>query len=508
MKKIITILFVLVGFSGFSQKNRASISLGKKQDVSQILRIGADGGFLLHVSETYAGREKNSEIYCYSPDLKKKWSVKINNPTNALLEEYLVASAFSTYAYYIQQIKSDEYVITRISDDGKRTTLNYKIIKELFDVSKIAIYTDQKGLNIIANKTIKVKKGEKAKSEIQILQMRHDQKKFELIKTEIKDFLSDDEEDVFIEFLGHDDNNIYLAQKFVNVNENSIKYKMYTVDKEGYRVIEEDEFLAEIKNELVASTNQRTTDGSPTANKDYRVVVSTSTSYSGPNGTPRTTTTYTYYANAGSYGCAKLDIASGKFIIYGLVTDKKFVRPKADKKGKMPAYELKDNLGGAYLISFDVNTGEKVWDEQVSIDKAAVAEVSKSKFYSRSIWLDVMNDNCLRLGITAGLVRKNKNAEAYSLLIKKNTKQEFKKIEFPARSGETNSHIRMVSNLLLSKSIAPSEAISFGQNPQDIRTKHYSKFGLLLPNKIILFQNYAFSKTPKIDIFSYDINKQ
>lgn len=495
MKTILSFLFSAGCVFAFAQSSKTTVALDKKQDVSNIIPLSADGGFLLHVSEQYAGREKNSDIYCYSPDLKKKWVLKIDKATNNLLDEFLVGSIFSDYTYYVQQVKSrGEYHFTRINSDGKSSVFDCKMNAGFNSGSKIATYVDQTGLNFLMQKSVKGKKDENAKTTIEIHQIAHNSKQPKVLETNIKELLSDDENDAFIEFMGHDENNIYLAQKFISVNENMLKYIVYTIDKKEYGIVDESEFIAEIDNEMVASTNLRSGEGSEIYNKDYDV----STTYSGNR------TTITYYANSGAFGCAKLDVASGRFIIYGLTTDKKFSQPKADKKGKKASYTLKDNIGGGYVIAYDFNTGKKLHEQQFLLDKSVTSDMS-SAFYIRAIWFDILNDHTYRIGMSRG--QRGKKTAAHAVVINAKAKTEYKKIEFPARENENLWHTRYVSNILLTNSIAPDAAVKFYSQASDIRTKAHSKFGLLLPNKIILFKNQSLIKSPKIEVESYDILK-
>jgi hypothetical protein len=500
MKNISLSLLLVYTAVSWAQPQSATVTLNKKQDVSNIIPLGVDGGFILHVSEQYAGREKNSEMYYFDASLTNKWQVSIDNPTNNLFEEFLIGSAFSNYVYYIQEKKSTsfsnpEYIITRIDKDGKKTLFSYKPSKEFNNSSMIAAYTDNVGMNFMVQYTPKVKKGETQKTQINIYQVKHDKKTFDLLDTKIKELLSEDEQEIFIEYLGHDDENVYLSQKLVSLRENAVKYTIYSISKGDYSIVSEDEFIVAPKNELVASTNLRTQDGARIYNQDYNVVVTSS---------GRTTYT-TYYANAGSFGCAKLDLANGKFIIYGLTSSKKFVTPAPDKKGKKSTgVGLVNDVAGAYVVAFDINTGKELSKNEFLFNKDVPAKVNVSSFYTRAIWFDILADNFYRISV-ARQYTSDKNQVVYSHFVSKNEKPEYKSFSFPARKNETLWHMRFTSNMAVSTSFAPTEAVKFASNTAELRTKEYSKFGILLPSKIILAKNYSYTKTPKIEFTGFDI---
>lgn len=511
MKNIIlkTIIFLLP-INAICQTNTAEITFkAKREDISEIVELGGDGGFLVHTSSQYAKYNKNSVIHFFSPDLKNNWSVSIPKATNSGNESFLLANELSDYVYYIQKEKGSrfskgEFIINRIGKNGQLESFNYDINKQFEKADKVASFVDDKGLYFVLKTKNQHVKGQKRTATIQVYFMDHSRKKFDIIKTDMKDLSAESDEAIFVEFAGVDKEYIYLSQKWLSVKENAMKYVYYKLNKERFHVDDEKEFVVQIEDELVASVNSRKTDGARVYDNDYEVE-------SWSNGR---TTYITYLANAGSFGCAKLDVKSKSLYIYGITSGKKFNpkiiksdNGKKDKKGKK--VELIDEIGGGYLIKFDFETSKELSRNEFTMQKNLTKDIAKIPFYSRSIWFDILPNDKYRLSLTTASfnilkLSKGVTASIVTCIIPEKGKADVKSTPIPMAMNFRPNHTRYLTNTTLNKSFAPKAAIDFIAKNEKIRYPDYSIFGIYLSNKFILAKNSAYTKSAKLELTSYD----
>ncbi len=422
-----------------------------------------------------------------------------------------MANQFSDYVYYIQKEKvsrfsKGEYIINRVSKDGQLNSFNYDINKEFSKAERIACFVDEQGMYFILKSKNPHKKGEKKTANIQVYLMDHERNKFEIIKTDIKSLTAEEDEEVFVEFAGVDKKYIYLVQKWVSIKQNALKYVFYKLNKETYAVDEEKEFSVQIEDELVASVNIRNPEGAVVYNEDYRVE-----SYS--NGR---TTYITYYANAGSFGCFKLDLENNNFYIYGLTSGKKFkmIESTNSKKDKKNKTELINDIGGGYVIKYDFNSGKESFRNEFSMQKNLTKDISKVAFYYRSIWFDILPNDKYRLALSSlnggsgiKIMASSFGASIITCIVPESGKVDAKVAPIPAARNFSPNHHRFMTNTSLNKSFASKAALDFMAKNEKIRYPDYSVFGVLLSNKIILAKNTAYTKNAKLEFTSFDLIK-
>lgn len=495
MKKIIltTLCCLLITTGAFAQRKPVVLPLDKKTDVTEIESLG-EQGFLVKTAASYAGREKNVQIHSFTNELKKRWTVKLEKPTNTMLEYTLLASPYSPHTYYIQASKTFSgskgvLNITRIDSLGKKKDIVYKVSKEFSTASRVAMFADEDALYILTaeetvNKDRDIKKNKvknKKESILVFYVLKSDKTTMQRVETEIKLVSDLKDADLFVEYLGHDEDNIFLSRKSVNLSENEIEYEILTLDK-NFSTVDVSNFKIQTENPLVPSVNMRSSNGASIYNNDYDVTV-----------TRRGNTIITTYtANAGSFGCAKLDVNTGHFYIYGLTAAK----PSSKNTKKKDTQAMVVDAHSAFVSKFDFNTGDLIDQQEFDLSKEFLADKlfeTPYLFVNRVIWMDVLNENTYKLCGAAG-----ENVHVMIVPIK-GTKTEYvgRKIEF--QKGGGNYHRRFLANALGNKSYMSDEQVKFMKKYPEFREKEYSIFGIFLGDRTVIVRNTAYTKQPQLE---------
>lgn len=493
----IYLLLFIFSFDAISQKKEVTFPIQKKQDIYSVSTLGFDEGFVVLISEKNASNHHlNTNLRYFSKDLEEKWNVQLKYSSDEINDQTIVCSAFSNYMYVL----GNSVFINRISSEGEKSNFKATFPKEYKNVNLIAKYVDETGLNYITYKG----EDKSTNKEFIIFRLQHDKKSFEMISLNLGLINENSKDYESLDFLGHDEENIFLSHKSIDFTKNTINYLVYSISKSDFESISTNEFSVQITNELVPCMNTRTEDGSVIYNNDYSTATITKTTIS--NGISRSYTYTIYNPKAGAYGCSRLDIENGFFYIYGVTTAKKFTPPKLNKKTNKPeTSEPKNEVAGAYVVTYDFNKGELIKKEEFSLPKNAASDFPKKmNMETRSIWFDVFNDKITRISISPATLI-SKDAIVYCTTIGATAKPESIRLTYPSKVDGGWTHRRLVSNLALPKSIVPNDVISFSSNPKEIRSKEYSKFGILLKNRIILVKNHSFTKTPKIEFWNYDL---
>jgi hypothetical protein len=520
---LIVLLFCAhIGFAQTAPKPKkkiatATLALSKKEDIITTIELGSQG-FIIKTGESYAGREKKIKLHRYAADLTKQWTVELPKSTNTLLENYTLSSPYGNYTYHIQSSKitngsAGKMIVTRIDEKGKTTLFDIKVDKDISksgkgnnaktksvawpqsgnNVGYISAFVDEEFLYLLAyiekvnsNKDVKKKNVAKKTANLVLFKASHKSREIQRFDTEIELQSDEASDDLFIEFLGVDDEHIYLSKKTINLSEKNILYNIYTLDKSGNR-IDESPIEESIEHAPVPSVNFRKDNGSRIYNNDYDVIVHTNGRY----------TYYTYVANTGSFGCSQLDMEKGMLYVYGLSKTE-------DKKGKK---DKKAALGDAdyfYIKKFDFNTGDLV----ESIEKPLPKEMLNDKdfsapslFISRQIWLDVLTNDLVRF---SGCTSRSTNLHSICVNMSE------KKIEYvgkvvPLRKNSGSGHRQYLTNVIATKMESTKEYQSFLKSNTDFRTKDYSIFGLILGDKRVVGKNYSFTKNPHIELSVYPV---
>lgn len=496
MKKLIAtyLCSIFISTQLLAQQQPITIPLDKKADISEIESMG-DQGFLIKTSVGYAGREKNVQIHSFTNGLKKRWTVKLEKPTNTLLDYTLLASPYSAQTYYIQSSKvftSSKGVlnITRIDSLGKKKDIVYKVSKEFSTSKRVAMFADEDALYILTaeetiNKDNDIKKNKaknKKESLLVFYLLKSDKTIMQRVETEIKLTSDSKDADLFVEYLGHDEENIFLSRKSVDLPQNEIEYEVLTLDK-NFATIDVTNFKATIESPLVPALNMRVANGATIYNNDYDVTVTRSGN----------TVTTTYYANAGSFGCAQLDAKTGIFYVYGLTAGKVSGKDAKKKSDKMLV-----NAQSGYVCKFDFNTGDLLDQKEFALSKEFTNNTSFANphlFTNRIIWLDVINDNMYKFCGFSG------TEDIYAMVVPaKGEKMEYigKKVEFRKDGG--SYHRRFIANAFTSKLYTSDQQIKFMKNYPDFRAKDYSVFGIFLGDRTVIVRNSAYSKQPKLEL--------
>lgn len=491
-----------------------TISLSKKEDIITTLELGSEG-FIIKTGESYAGREKKIRLHKFGVDLTKQWTVELPQSTNTLLENYALACPYGNYTYYIQSSKittrsAGKMIVTRIDEKGKTTLFDIKVDKDISksekskaksaawpqagaNVGYIAAFVDDEFLYLLtsiekvnSNKDVKKKNVAKKNATLVLFKASHKSRQIERIDTDIELQGTEESDDLFLEFLGSDDEHIYVSKKAVNLSEKHIVYNIYTLDKMGSRI---DESIIEDDLGMVPapSINLRKDNGSRIYHNDYDVIVHTN----GRN------TYYTYVANTGSFGCAQLDIDKGMLYVYGLCKSQ-------NKKEKKDSKSTLGEADGFYIKQFDFNTGDLVQSIEKPLPKEMLNDknfASPNLFIGRSIWLDVLSDNLVRF---SGCINNSTNLHSLCVDIT-NGKIEYVGKNVPLRKMGGSIHRQYLTNVIATKMESTKEYQSFLKSNTEFRTKDYSIFGILIGDRRVVGKNYSFSKTPHIELSVYPV---
>lgn len=503
---------------------KATLTLLSKEDVINTIDLGPDG-FILKTGVEYAGREGKVRLHKYKSDLTKVWTVEIAKATNSLLENYVLASPFSSYTYYIQESKSTnkssgKIIVTRIDEKGKTTLYDIKVAKDDHksekkgkttgwpksdkNTSYIAAFVDENNFYLLASletvnskKDVKKKNVAKKEAKVVLFKAAHKSREISSFDTDIELNGDDEKSDLFVEYLGQDDDNIFVSKKSVSLNNKTLTYDILTLDKDGVRT---DETTIETTTEglPVPAINFRESYGSRIYNNDYDVITTTHTSGN------RTYTTTTYIANAGSFGCAQLDFVNGKFYIYGLSKSNKKVET-GKNKSKEKSKDLEQQADNLYVHQYDFSTGELLTAFEKPLPKELMADknfTNPGVFYYRNIWLDVLTPNLIRFN---GVM--DRSTKLHTVCIDMSSdKMEYAGKEVPLRKSSGTGHRQYLNNLNATKMESTKSYQQFMKANTDFRTKEYSMFALLCGDKRIVAKNYSFSKSPKIEFTVFPIN--
>jgi hypothetical protein len=489
---LFSILAILFANAGKAQSKSAEIEVDAKQKLTDIISIGGDGGFILHASEP----EKKTVLCRYTPDLELSWQVEIDN--QAIKGEkkhhylYTVASEYSDYVYhleykYLQNDLEEMYIITRIDKVGNKSSVNFMLPKDLAEANIIAAYVDEAGFNLITTFVVKGDKKQESTAKLIRFNLRHNETTFEQFDFDIKG-LFDEGIKIHFEFINQDKGHIYLAQKWVGLTQNAIKYRMFTLDKKDFRLVNEKDFVVELEHELVASLKDVENEGAHVLrqNRGYSVDIGA-------------------FATPGSFGGAKLDVKNNLFYIYGMISNRKF----KDKKDKQKVV-LVNEVGGGFVIKFDFNTGKEISRNELMLPKKAASEMSIIQFYLRNIWFDVFSDNTYRIVMQKESVSGfSKKAELYALIFSNNN-LEYKNFTYTVDNpfqeykwGIYDDIPRLKSNILLSPVYAPLEAINTFTEMQKDKSNKGVLYGILLSDRIILTNITTTKQKRKFELTSF-----
>lgn len=505
---------------------KATLTLLKKEDVITTVDLGPEG-FILKTGIEYAGREGKIRLHKYKTDLTKVWTVELPKATNTMLENYILASPYSSYTYYIQQSKTTnksagKMIVTRIDEKGKTNLYDIKVQKESDKPAKkgktshwpqagenteyIAAFVDEENFFLLASiGTVNSKKEQKKNNvakkntKIVLYKAAHKSREISAYETGIELNADDASADLFIEYLGQDEENIYVSKKSVNLADKSLTYNILTINKNGEQT-DETSIAASVEGLPVPAVNFRESYGSQIYNNDYDVIVTTRSS-----GT-RTYVVTTYIANAGSFGCAQLDFINGKFYIYGLSKQaKSSASGKGKNKTKEKEKELETEATHLYVHQYDFSTGELLQTYEKPLPKEFIADkgfTNPSVFYFRNIWLDVLGPDMIRLnGVSDG------STKLHSVCIDlEKEKMEYIGKDVSRRKDAGSGHRRYLTNVIATKMESDKSYQQFMKSHTDFRTKEYSVFGLLLGDKRVIAKNYAFGKSPKIEFTVFPVN--
>lgn len=492
MKHLIVYIILLSATFSYAQNEQFSLDLEKKADVVDIVTIG-DQGFLIKTAVTYAKKERNVKIHSFTADLKKRWTLNLEKPTNKYLHYTLLASPYSPLVYYIETVEGNDYAktgidITRIDSLGKKTVIKYDFPKEFSRANRVAMFADEGALYILnsevkvaSDKDIKKKKAANKKESVLVFYvMKNSKKVMERFVTDIKLTSDDKDADLFVEYLGHDEENIFLSRKSVDLPENKISYEVITLDK-SFNNVDVTNFEVALKNPLVPALNSRAENGASIYNNDYDVTVV-------QRGNLVTTT---YYANAGSFGCAQLDVLNGHFYIYGLTGAK-----PSGKDAKKDAGKMLTKAEGGFICKFDFNTGVEKSKTEFNLASGFTSDTYFSDpylFINRSIWLDVLSDNTYKF---CGL---SSSVDLHAMIVSKQAKTEYVGIKVEDVGSSSDSHRKTLINLLGSRTYFSDDHMRFMKNYKEFRTKEYSIFGILLGDRTVVIKNTAYSEDPKLE---------
>lgn len=512
------------------KSSKATLTLLPKEDVITTVDLGPEG-FILKTGVEYAGREGKIRLHKYKTDLTKVWTVEIAKSTNSMLENYILASPFSSYTYYIQETKvsnksAGKIVITRIDEKGKSTMYDIKVTKDDGKSEKkgknsswpksdkntqyIAAFVDETSFYLLASletvntkKDVKKKNVSKKEARVVLFKAAHKSREISSFETDIQMNADDATADLFVEYLGQDDDNIYVSKKSVSLKDKTLTYNILTLDKDGART-DETTIESNIEGLPVPAVNFRESYGSRIYNNDYDVITTTHTSGN------RTYYTYTYIANAGSFGCAQLDFINGKFYIYGLSKSPKKKeankgKTKGKDKSKTNESDLEQEADYLYVHQYDFSTGELINAYEKPLPKDLLADkafTNPSVFYYRNIWLDVLGPNLIRFN---GVIDGSPKLHTVCIDLSSD-KMEYAGKEVPLRKNGGSGHRRYLTNIIATKMESTKSYQQFLKANTEFRTKEFSMFALLVGDKRIVAKNYSFTKTPKIEFTAFPIN--
>jgi hypothetical protein len=512
-KKFNIILFLIISFLSNnilaqsakleSTLQKATIKLDVDCDVSQIISLD-EKGFILKTSQGTTTKEKKVKFQYYKPDLSKAWTVSFSKASIKVIERYIVASKYSDFVYFIQNTlgnvagTNSKLVITRIDTLGKKSEFTLPVSREMDDGNNIAVFQNKdKLIFLVSNvKSSKVKKvnndGKKEKVKVSenklvLYSIRHGEKTFTKITTQLKLVSDIPNQDLSVEYLGSSDSHIYLARKFVNLASGETRYSIVLMNNDG-EIIETKEIEAKLKYTPIAAYNLREEKGSNIYNDDYDISLD---DVAGSN-----RTRVTYIAKAGSFGCSQLDLDNGYFYIYGLAIDKL----KTDRKGN-PVDLIKQVPNSYFVLKFDFKSGNLLNSSYGQLPKGIAQEFvfkEGSIFKDRAINFNIVDSGLVRLNILG-----TKVTHAISVNL---ANEKVSTVSKEIRKSQTFGFYqnKFLAALLVSPNFANKEMVNYIKKIPDFREKEFSYFGIFMGKKTAVVQNFAYSKSPRLELVIFD----
>lgn len=538
-----------------SQTLQSSLfKLTKGEDIMTMQSLD-DKGFFLSTGVKKGVTIMDLTLHKFDNDFNKIWSSTILKKLDyAKYSKQLIASSQCDWAYYFiipntnkLASTSSDNIIVRIDKDGKTETFQFisesnteKLLKspknnsmlpkeksddnsllqnKLDEIDFVASFVDDEHLYVLCMfySYSKVKKVKMKESQLILFKLSNSSHTFERIETQMK-LEGEENDDLFIEYLGHDDENIYLSRKTVDFSEKTIKYTLFTTDKSGVNT-DETEFLLELNTLPVAAKNYRQNFGGLIFDNDYRVeVISRSNQV-----------TTIYYPYDGVYGCSQLNQHNGYFYIYGLSKKDSKSDSKKDSKKKLQLLVNSSNMNNeadnVYIGKFDFTTGELIQKQELPLPKEMRAEdelIVPSLFTNRIIGLESITNDLVRfVGYTATAMTystsnslqfgkktiKNKGDAAPSgsyhtiTIDLASGKSEYASMPFERKMGYSKPEF--VTCLYPSKIESTKDYTNFIKKYPTFRTKEYSVVGMNTNNTRIVMINNSFSKKLSIEFYKF-----
>lgn len=501
MKRYLLILCIALSAAVNAQKAldlKAVLPLGKKEDVLDVVTLG-DQGFLIQTGISYGARAQSIKVHRFDADLTKRFSIVLPKPKNGLLMNMLIGSKYSEYVYSLQQNKTGSgqngiFVVTRVDSLGKLSNFSVPISSDLGNVTVLAAFENEEKLVLLTSRTksttskeiINGKKQKVTSSEnkLEMFVMKHEEKTFQKMKTEIELSSNDPDVDLTVEFLGNDEETFYVARKSVNLGNGITNYSINVLSMEG-EILETNEIKSDIKYVPLASRNLRETSGAVVNAQDYDVIVT----HSGK------TTITTYVAKAGAFGCSQLDIDNGYFYVYGIATDK-LSRTKNGKTLNI----MSNTPNSFYVQKYELVTGELISDYFGKLPKSVLDD----KFFNTTYF----NNRCIGLHVVdSELVRLN----LYSLRSLHTLSINYSSDKLTHVSQMKNHmyymgdrHDRSFASLFVTAEDGNPDMVKFLKKFPSFREKDYSVFGISFGHYTAVVKNSALSKTPKLEMQLFD----
>ncbi len=563
MKNIFNLFLFLNCFLSVSAQNKLVLKLGEKQDINKVIPISGNDGFLLIINKAFLQSSNQIKLHFINKDLTKRWEVNIDKEGNKYKNNnyYVVTSSLSKYTYYfphvflntssiltlglytkdsekkkrpldnnynednvynsyIQNAKKNSmswglgqsaknlvkdlsFNLIRVDSTGKVEKFKINQTKEFVQEINIAKLAHENGLVFITSDDSKIKGTKERKLVVKIYTL--DDGENEIIEKNgalIEIEYDKDSQMPTIEYLGVDSEFIYLAHKKVIYNLNTITYQIYKVNKNSYSVSDQMEISLQPEKEFVPAVNLRLRTGDIKFYSDYDIhTYTTNVATSQGN---RTQVNVVITPTEGAFGCAKLDVNNGKFYIYGLTTASKF-KSNVSKSGKINAnYKVTRKSAAVYVATYDFQTANRLSYQTYNFNEELAKKNSKYDFVYKNIWLEVLNSDLLRMGISNNWERgithiitfNNSNKADYQVFKYKN-----------GNSGPNNDrHIYFYSNLLVSKYYADKNILKFYNSFNGkLRTKQYAMSAFYMYDKMYFIKNESYTKQPKITITDFKL---
>lgn len=320
MKKIYCLLVASFVFTGIAeaQDKIERIKLERNVELLESVDLG-EGGLLIKTGKNYPNSKKlDWKIRYYSPELDLVYEVPIEKTQiNKGFGNPIVAAPDGAYVYHFEYkgynttIGAKKQHVTQINKEGKVKTYEVENIKELGHI-KMG-FCDNTYLYFLATENGDENHPRKKSAEKLLLnKVKHSDLSSGQVALNLPE-LGDAGEATFWTYAGHEEGQVFLASKTIQIEEGKYSYRLLTLDPDGnvIRDVTLDFSLAD--KHIRPSNNVKVFKGnSHASNDDFYAAVNSSSSFAQME------------ARIGAFGGIKVNPKTNSIHVYGLYGSKPF----------------------------------------------------------------------------------------------------------------------------------------------------------------------------------------